>query len=505
MSVMKNLFEQFEKAGIEYVHFKSNTHLDDSFLGKGDFDVLVRSNHLVLAEEIILRNNGKRYNSFYYGRYPGVDNWLLFDNNTGDIKHLHLHCQLCTGKSQIKDYVIPWADYILKNKIYDEEWNIYITDPNVEILLLLLRTIVKSKNKDYVKACLGSYNPHKDLHEEWTDLIPRIDYSQVDFHIEQFFNNEETKIIKELVRLPKLNSKGYLKLNKIVRRYLKNNRRMSGLKAGCLSLYQKFLIKWAYLKKRRDIGWRPIKKTCISGGAIIAFVGVDGSGKSTTVGEIEKWLSHKIECKRYYMGEGDGNISKTAFLLKRILNRKRISRSVNGETTLSADDVVKKSPVRKKNFKNRVGSFLRGWMICNIQRNNYKKIVRMNKYRLEGGVCLLDRYPQIECPDKNDGPKIDSIFALYPNSYMKRFFKKREDKFLNIVKEIKPDLIFRLNISAEESMKRKPEQKKIQEFQQKISDLSSIHFQGAKIINIDATQTYDTELLEIKTLIWEYL
>ena len=103
--VMKELFSDFEKNEIRYLHFKSNTNLDESFAGPGDFDVLADEGRITDIERIIGAHNGKRYNPVRIGRYPGVDNWLIFDRESGIYYHLHLHFQLATGKSQVKDYV----------------------------------------------------------------------------------------------------------------------------------------------------------------------------------------------------------------------------------------------------------------------------------------------------------------------------------------------------------------------------------------------------------------
>ena len=80
-----------------------------------------------------------------------------------------------------------------------------------------------------------------------------------------------------------------------------------------------------------------------------------------------------------------------------------------------------------------------------------------------------------------------------------------EAEKLSIVKTVKPDIIFRLNITAEESMRRKDDQTDITVVQGKIDDLRSITFQGARIVDIDAAQPYEQELLAIKKIIWDYL
>src|SRR5699024_11485502 len=64
------------------------------------------------------------------------------------------------------------------------------------------------------------------------------------------------------------------------------------------------------------------RKVTITGGKLICFVGVDGSGKSTLTHDINKWLiKGKVENKKDYMGTGDGNkplLANVIGLLKKI-------------------------------------------------------------------------------------------------------------------------------------------------------------------------------------------
>ena len=55
------------------------------------------------------------------------------------------------------------------------------------------------------------------------------------------------------------------------------------------------------------------------------------------------------------------------------------------------------------------------------------------------------------------------------------------------------------------SMKRKPEQDDIAFYQKKIDAFNFITFNNSMIINIDAEQSYEDELLCIKKNIWDLL
>jgi len=499
-SVMHIIFRQFEDEGIKYLHFKSNTNLSESFEGRGDFDVLIDSQRLADVERIIGSHSGKRFNPPRLGRYPGVDNWMLFDDNTGILYHLHLHYQLATGKTLVKDYIIPWTDLLYETRIKDSTYGLYITDPSLEILLLLVRTVVKSTQKQRLKAWLGQYHMLASMEEEFRDLKEKLNMDQFHKYADRCgFIREDIEIFETILQNESIDAKCFRNLYRIVRDRMKLDRRMSGFAASILSLYYTTRRKMASVIKNHTEKPMMIKKVHDSTGLIVAFIGVDGAGKSTVTKEIYKWLNKKIECKRFYMGSGDGRIPLSMRLINLIKQRKQSSGKV-GEKAVQIQVVsFFRQPVKC------VRRMLKITALYDVQKSNCKKIETMQKYRLNGGISLLDRYPQIEYAGMNDGPKIvEYRDSFAEKKWIDRMIKKESEK-LDIVRWVKPDVIFRLNISAETSMARKPEQKNIETFRRKIEELNKITYQGATIVDIDAEQPYEVELLEIKRILWSLM
>ena len=501
MHIMKKLFDAFEKENIFYVHFKSNMNLDDSFAGRGDFDVLVDKEKITQVESIIISCNGRRHNPEYIGNYPGVDNWLIFDDESGVIYHLHLHYQLATGKALVKDYVIPWSKKIFATRVKDSVYGIYISNPNMELLLLSVRCILKSRFKDWVTSFVGVHKIHASLEKERQDLLNKVDVNTVKEYASELFTENPEKFVS-IITGSKISNGGYRYMTKFVRRQMKNNRRMSGFAAQNAAVELRFSdLRNKFLSRKMGIK-KITKKRSLSGGLIIAFVGVDGSGKSTMSDEMNKWLGRKIECSRFYMGTGDGQTTLYASILKKI--RGKVG---GGSSSSSGSGKSKRVYFRKSPF-----AYLKKLsmvtIIYDVEKNNNKKIRKMQRYRLNGGISLLDRYPQIESEGKNDGPKMKSYEDIIGPSAFLRSYQKKEAKQLAIVKEIKPDLVFRLNVTPESSMKRKGETvtEELREMiVDKIDRLNEITFQGATIIDIDTEQPYEEEVLEIKRILWRYV
>lgn len=502
MNVMSQLFNLFEDKGIRYVHFKSNCNLNESFNGKADFDVLVDKKKLLDTEIILSSIKGKRFNPVRYGRYPGVDNWIIFDEESGILYHLHLHYQIASGKALIKDYIIPWEEIIFETRIKDLENDIYITNPNLEILLLTVRSVIKSHMSDRIKASFGLYQMHSSLLYEKKYLLSLIDADIVNKNIQQIFPERYADIISKCSLKDKISGREFIKLSKAVRKSLKEYRRLSPFKSN-VSAFQERIgdIKNKVLARKFDKNIIT-KKTSLHGGAIIAFVGSDGAGKSTVTTEIQRWLSKKIECKRFYMGTGDGKTTLFGKIIKGVGTKVQSSEK---------SESVSKSNVKKLSLFKHPKKYLRKRfkmsLISDVEKNNFKKIISMNQYRINGGISVLDRYPQIEIPGQNDGPKIGQYIPYFGETRTIKRLKRKEAEYLSIVKKIKPDVVFRLNISADTALERKDDLKKddpiaIANFRKKVEDVRKIKFQGARIIDIDAEQPFEQELLQIKRIIW---
>ena len=122
-------------------------------------------------------------------------------------------------------------------------------------------------------------------------------------------------------------------------------------------------------------------------GAMIAFVGIDGAGKSTMVGLIDKWIRQsKIEGRRFYMGEGDGKVPVYVSVMKKAEAGTRKKGDKSGKSLNRI--YFFKSPVRY------LKRLVKLSVIHDVEKNNRKKILLMNRYRMNGGISVCDRFPQ---------------------------------------------------------------------------------------------------------------
>lgn len=486
LELVRKLIEKLDGAGVRYVHFKSNEHIDQSVEGKTDFDILVDRHDCRSFEAVLLELDFKRFISPPRAAYPGVDDWLGMDPETGAFIHLHTHYQLVTGKAGYKNYVLPWGQIALESRTKDGETGIFFVAPEFELVELYTRIIAKINTINDLRARRRGYSLKGDNLREAQWLWERIDEEKLSVMKARCFGELAEKIPNDLFRKRKFSAAEYRGYRSVMLRLLQNQERAGMERVGWRSLFHTLSIK--IMGKIRKLGFLPAyrrKKYCHTGGMLIAFLGVDGSGKTTVTSEIASWLSWKIETSHMSLGVGRKKQSWQFLLRQRIKKMMGKSTEPKGTTKLPSMEPI---PV---NFRN--GRSQRKKLAFAKEVN--RDIRRIHGYCLNGGIMVVDRYPQLQFPGIADGPKVN---VSYPR------LQEKERAALQIAEEIQPDLVFKLMVPVEVSMQRRPEDS-AEVLQRKYDILCSLEYPNSRVVEVDATQPLDQELLFIKKKIWEQL
>ena len=100
---------------------------------------------------------------------------LINCNSSGKLIHLHLHLKLITGGKFFKNYNLKVCEQeMLSNAIYLD--NIKVANPNDEIVLLLIRSILKVDLIDFLRKNLKgkkSFFP-KNINDEFNYLLSKV-------------------------------------------------------------------------------------------------------------------------------------------------------------------------------------------------------------------------------------------------------------------------------------------------------------------------------------------
>ena len=155
LEVCKHLFYQWNSQDVKYCHWKSNEHLTEGLDGRTDLDVYVAPSDKEKAETILSQCHFIKCLTQKGHRYPNVCEWIGFDSDTGRLVHVHLHYQIITGTRYCKEYVFPVDELIIESRVLDKETDVYVTNPNLEIIILHCRIALKAKKKHGIHVGKG--------------------------------------------------------------------------------------------------------------------------------------------------------------------------------------------------------------------------------------------------------------------------------------------------------------------------------------------------------------
>ena len=205
---------------------------------------------------------------------------------------------------------------------------------------------------------------------------------------------------------------------------------------------------------------------------LIAFVGCDGSGKSTLSTDILADVAHERRVELCYLGLGSGAMGerlKRLPLLGAALER-RLARKARQTRTRGQ----------------KIPGLPTAIVVYLFSIARLRRFRRMLALRRAGVTVITDRYPQVEVPGFYDGP---GLSAGRPGSWAVAALARRERRIYDWMASFRPDVVIRLNVDADTAYARKPDHG-YELLSQKVSVTPRLRFNGARIVDLDSRQPY---------------
>jgi thymidylate kinase len=539
LGVIGRLLGALHAADIAYCHWKSNEHLRAALAGDTDLDLLVDRRSAPALGLILAETGFKRFDVQPGHGYSGIEDYLALDLATGRLVHLHLHYQLTVGEPYLKGYHLPWEELVLETRILDQHAGVYVADPHLEFVLLAVRAAMKLRLRDFVLALLGGRYLRGGTLREIRWLAERVEAERL------------LEVGRLLVgggaarRLPGLasSSGSAWQIHAFRRRIvpnLKGYRTYGPLTGRWLRWRRELRALWGRFRRRYLNAYPPAKRTVARGGAIIALIGADGSGKSTVTREVTRWLGWKVDLLPIYLGSGSGPVSHLRrplliygalrSLRLRGVGRRRRGRvpspegqypnpkGLHGvtESKQPVQEVSTPSPKvespgaeatpsiprrgTRSRLARRIWQVLWGWT---LYREKRARLERARRARGRGRVVICDRYPQDQVMGFNDGPLLSS-WLEHPSRIL-RVLALREAEAYRAAGTYPPDLVIRLVVAPEIAWRRKPE-RSLASLRERTEAIRALRFPPrTRVVEVDASQPLDRVLLEVKRAIWESL
>lgn len=212
---------------------------------------------------------------------------------------------------------------------------------------------------------------------------------------------------------------------------------------------------------------------------VIALVGSDGSGKTTVGQALFGWMQSQAPTRFCHLGKQTGGWGRA------IARIPLVGRKVD-------TGITKKASTTRHN---KGAGSLTALVIFVLSMRRLVRFLKMRVLHKEGYVILTDRYPQAVIPGPMDGP---GLVARTPKNWFVKILTQIEQKIYECMAAFRPDIVLRLNVDLATALARKPDHKPAS-LEQKIADVPKLSFNGAPIVELDATHPLEQVLETART------
>ena len=496
---LTRLFQGLHAEAIPYCHWKSNEHLRASLVGKTDLDLLVHREAAQPLARILSETSFKRFHTVPHVAYPGIESYFGLDPQSGALLHLHVHYQLTLGEKHLKGYRLPWENVVLGTRVFDVDAAIYVADPNIEVLLLLVRAALKLRLRDRLSSLLGRAYFRGNVLRELCWLAARVDPDRLLEHARSLVGERAARQAVDLVVGPPPTVRRLTAFLRSIHPSLAEYRLYGALAARRRRWVREAARAWVRLRERTSYTPAPTKRLVPQGGLLVAFVGLDGSGKSTLVTEITAWLSALVDVVPIYLGSGKGPTSVARRLLQGVAKLLRpVARGGWEEGPASDGEAPRRG--RRSSWLRTCGELL--WVVA-LARERRRRLRQARRARNLGMVVVCDRFLQTQFTDFNDGPAFSHW--LDEKSWLLRAAARNELAAIRAAELQPPDLVIRLRVNPEVAARRRPTMA-LERLQRSAEKIASLRYPPiTRVAEIDADEPLEHVLLAVKRAIWESL
>ncbi len=475
-----------EQESVSYCYWKSARRIRVSLEGESDLDLLVARGDRQRAVAILEGLGFKQWPDAPGLDHPAVTSFLGYDEAQGAIRHVHVHFRLVLGHSLLKSFRLPIEDRLLERSAMHSSLPIRILDPADEALLLILRANLDMRGDD--PLALRRWG---ELERKYADdvafLRDRTDAAKVRASAAQFFSPPLAESIASRLDATHLRNRG---LRRAIARELSSFQMYGGIETTLRAAWRSLRLATGLLNRRWPGVPRLPKRRAPGGGIIIAFVGVDGSGKSTQVAQARKWLSAEIDVLPLYFGTGDGAPSMLFRPFKAAAQL--VARTIKVKPKGASHGKVSDRPPGPL-----YSALFAIWAI-GVALDKRHKLATAQRAIARGLVVVADRYPQDENPQFNDGPLLHRVKRT-PG-----WLRSLEASIYSSARRAPPDLVVKLRVGPEAVARREPDMRR-DVILQRVEWLDELTFAGAHVVAIDGTKPLAEVTRIVRRAIWDIL
>jgi Uncharacterised nucleotidyltransferase len=468
--LLERLARVLERSGIRYCQWKGQWSAHRWATGHGDVDLLVDREAITEFRAILGQLGFKAAYPAGHRRIPGVESYFAHDPVVPRLLHLHVHYRLVLGDYWRPIYRIPIERPMLERSVQGQPFR--APSPTYQFLVFVLRLMLRQVGRPLLSA-----------QTRWTSGI-EIQLASLEA------GSDRDELADILARhLPTLDLALF-------------DRCVHSLQGGCGRL-ERAALPWQLHQRLRSHARRPQAAAVFSaalerilpgsvartispdqmhlatGGAVVALLGGDGSGKTTCARELARWLGPVFLTMRAHLGNPPrsaltllvGGLLKLQHGLARLLNRTA-----------------------------HPGGYLELVRYVCMARDRFRLYRRIHRFAARGGVAICERYP-VEQNRLLVGPCIPGLLPSKPDKLC-AWLRLKEASYYD--RMLGPDVQCVLRLDPELAVARKPEEP-ADYVRARGRVIWEADWTGPRVHLVDASQPLADVMLRLKSIVWSTL
>jgi thymidylate kinase len=236
-----------------------------------------------------------------------------------------------------------------------------------------------------------------------------------------------------------------------------------------------------------------------SGGAVIAFVGPEATGKSTLIAEMSQWLGEHFAVEQIHAGKPKSTLLTLVpnLLVPALRSLFPTSRSTRLEAQYLYEELSDK-PRTSYPLIFAIRSALLAYDRRSLLSRAYRRAAN-------GTIVLCDRYPSSQS-GAPDGPQLSQLSASTNGHSIRHRLAHVEARLYRQIPP--PDLVIYLNAPLEVALLRNATRGKKEPedyVRRRHARSSNLEFEKVPVRKINTNQPLDETVLEVKKAIWNAL